>query len=36
MRTYLTCGEKGDEIIQSDKCHKIADVIDKPGGGTEF
>lgn len=36
MRTYLTGGDEGGDIIQGNKCHKAADVIDKPGGGIEF
>lgn len=30
--TYLTAGDESGKIIQSDECHKAADVFDKPGG----
>lgn len=30
--TYLTAGDEGGKISQSDECHKAANVIDKPGG----
>lgn len=30
--TYLTAGDEGSKIVQSDECHKAANVIDKPGG----
>lgn len=36
MRMYLRGGAKAGEITQSDKSHKAADVIDKPGDRVEF
>lgn len=36
VKTYFCGGDKGCNIIQGDECHKLANVIDKPGCGVQW
>lgn len=36
LQKYLRGVDKVFEIIQSDKYHKAANVVDKPGGGVQI